>query len=92
MALFALRYRFPDDSARRLEVRPRHRAYLEELAARGTVLAAGPFADDSGALIVYSVAGPDELEAVLADDPYVQADVYGEREIAEWQPFLGALG
>lgn len=90
MALFVLEYRFPADVERRVEVRPRHRAYLEELARDGTVLAAGPFADDSGALIVYSVEDEQALDEILADDPYVQEDVFGTRSVRHWRPFIAS--
>jgi len=93
MTLFALEYRFPEDSRRRLAVRPRHRAYLEELGRRGQVLAAGPFHDDTGALIIYAVDDEQELERLLADDPYVTEDVFGTRSVREWRPFVaGNLG
>jgi uncharacterized protein YciI len=88
MTLFALEYRFSADAERRLAVRPRHRAYLEELARNGIVLAAGPFGDDSGALIVYSAKNEQALERILADDPYVQEDVFGTRSVREWRPFI----
>lgn len=88
MSLFALEYRFPEDSVRRLEVRPRHRAFLEELSRRGHVVAAGPFADDSGALIVYDARDEQELERLLADDPYVTEAVYGSRTVRAWRPFI----
>jgi uncharacterized protein len=93
MTLFALEYRFPEDSQRRLAVRPRHRAYLEELSRRRQVLAAGPFSDDTGALIIYAVDDEEELERLLADDPYVAEDVFGTRSVREWRPFVaGDLG
>ena len=93
MTLFALEYQFPEDSTRRLEVRPRHRAYLQELAARGQVLAAGPFADERGALIVYDVSDAAALDRLLADDPYTIEDVYGARTVREWRPIIaGDLG
>jgi uncharacterized protein YciI len=88
MPLFALQYRFPEDGQRRLAVRPDHRAYLEELQSRGHVVAAGPFDDDSGALIIYAVDDEEQLERLLADDPYVQHDVFGTRSIHEWRPFI----
>jgi len=88
MTLFALEYQFSADVGRRLAVRPRHRAYLEGLARKGIVLAAGPFGDDSGALIVYSVKNAHAFERILADDPYIQEDVFGTRSAREWQPFI----
>ena len=49
MPLFVLEYRFSEAVAERLAVRPRHRAFLEELKSRGKLVAAGPWRDDSGA-------------------------------------------
>jgi uncharacterized protein YciI len=88
MTLFVLEYRFPADSERRLAVRPRHRDYLEQLGREGVVLAAGPFGDDSGALIIYSAEDEPALERILADDPYVQEGVFGTRCVREWRPFI----
>lgn len=90
MALFVLEYRFGDDVERRMAVRPRHRVYLEELARDRVVLAAGPFEDDSGALIVYSVEDEQALERVFAADPYVQEDVFGTRSVRRWNPFIAS--
>jgi len=88
MGLFVLEYTFPSDAERRLAVRPRHRAYLEQLARQGIVLAAGPFGGDTGALIVYSVEDEPTLLRILDEDPYVQEDVFGTRSIRAWQPFI----
>lgn len=56
-------------------------------------MAAGPFADDSGALIIYDVADERELERLLTDDPYVIEDVFGTRSVRRWRPFIaGELG
>ena len=89
MAITVLEYRFSPDNEERLAVRARHRGYLEQLNRTGHVVAAGPFDDDSGALILYSVFGRDELDRLLAEDPYVQADVFGERIVRGWRPFIG---
>jgi uncharacterized protein len=61
------------DEAARLEARPRHRAYLEGLLAEGKLHESGPWADDSGALIVYEAADEAEARALLANDPYSAA-------------------
>lgn len=93
MTLFAIEYRFGEDRDARLAIRPHHRAYLEELRHRGHVVAAGPFEDDGGALIIYRVESSDVLERILAQDPYVREDVFGTRSVHEWQPFIaGDLG
>jgi uncharacterized protein YciI len=85
MALFAVHLRFTD-TERRLQVRPAHREYLTSLRAAGKLVTAGPFADQSGALLVYDVADEAELRDILANDPYTPADVYELAVLSEWQP------
>lgn len=87
MAHFAVQLRFTDTD-RRLQVRPAHREYLTALKAAGKLVAAGPFADQTGALLVYDVADEAELRAILADDPYTPADVYEIVTLQEWQPLF----
>jgi uncharacterized protein len=89
MPLFVLELEFPPERARRLAVRPDHRAYLEQLKTAGKVVAAGPWNDDSGALIVYDAIDEAEVAGVLAEDPYVTEGVSGERTVRCWQPILG---
>lgn len=87
MAHFAVQLRFTDTD-RRLQVRPAHREYLTALKAAGKLVAAGPFADQTGALLVYDVVDEAELRAILADDPYTPADVYEIVTLQEWQPLF----
>jgi uncharacterized protein YciI len=80
--LFVVEFAF-DDDPRRLEARPAHRQQVSALHQAGTVLMAGPFADGSGALLVFEVADGEALDAVLAADPYYRAPgvtVVGRRE------------
>jgi uncharacterized protein YciI len=58
-----------DGDERRLAARPAHRERLARLRAEGTLLMAGPWADDSGALLIFRT---DEsgLREILAADPY----------------------
>ena len=62
--MFAVELEFSGDPAR-LELRPDHRRRLSELHAAGTARMAGPWADESGALLVFDV--PDE--AAVPGDP-----------------------
>ncbi|TCN32097.1 hypothetical protein EV644_1275 [Kribbella orskensis] len=87
MALFALQLTFTDTD-RRLQVRPAHREYLTKLREAGKLLTAGPFADQSGALLIYDVADEAELREILANDPYTPADVYEIASLQEWQPLF----
>ncbi len=68
-----------------MEVRPAHRDYLTELNAAGKLVAAGPFTDQTGALLIYDVADEAEVRDILAKDPYTAADVYEIVTLQEWQ-------
>jgi uncharacterized protein YciI len=89
--LFALIVSFPpENEERRLAVRPRHREYLKELHERGTVVAVGPFADGTGALLVYDAASEADVRKLMAADPYTEADVFDNATLHEWQLLFGA--
>ncbi len=87
MARFVLQLSFKNN-ARRLEVRPAHREYLQTLLDQGRLVTAGPFADDTGALLVYEVADETEVRDILAADPYTAADVYDIDQLRQWNPIL----
>lgn len=90
MALFVVQLRFDlAETDRRMEVRPAHRDYLTALKEAGKLVAAGPFTDQTGALLVYDdVADEAELRDILAKDPYTPANVYEIATLAEWQPLF----
>ncbi len=84
MAKFAAVLTFGDEAAR-LAARPRHRAYLAALLAEGKLHESGPWADDSGALIIYEAADEAEARRLLAEDPYSQTDgVIADVQLREW--------
>lgn len=86
MAQFVVQLRFDlAETDRRMKVRPAHREYLAELKAAGKLVAAGPFTDQTGALLVYDVTDEAELRDILAKDPYTPADVYEIATLNEWQ-------
>lgn len=76
-----------DDSPQRLAARPAHRQRLAELHAAGALVMAGPFADDSGALLVFA-AGRSEVDAIVADDPYYSVDGVRVVGLREWRPVV----
>ena len=51
--MYAVQLAFSDDDTR-LALRPQHRERLAHLAAEGRLLAAGPWSDESGALLVFT--------------------------------------
>lgn len=87
MAIFAVQLRFTDND-RRMQVRPAHREYLTSLHAAGKLVTAGPWADDTGALLIYDVADETELHDVIAADPYTPAKVCEIAASTEWTPLF----
>lgn len=74
----------------RLAARPAHREALGRLHAEGKLFAAGPWADDQGALLVFTVGRADEIEAILEADPYYRRTPGVEvRGVREWAPVVG---
>ena len=84
MPLFAVNITFTDNVERRLEVRPTHREYLKELLAQGKLHESGPYADDSGALLIYDAADIAEVQELLANDPYAPNGIVESVMINEW--------
>jgi uncharacterized protein len=83
--MYAVQLAFSDDTAR-LGLRPGHRETLAGLAADGRLLAAGPWSDDSGALLVFLVDSREELDRVLGADPYYSAAGVTVTSVQEWNP------
>jgi uncharacterized protein len=81
--MFALQLTFSDDPAR-LDHRPAHRERLAALAAEGRLLAAGPWSDESGALLVFLVADRAEVDEIIAADPYYTTPGVEVAGVHEW--------
>jgi uncharacterized protein len=75
----------PGDNTR-LELRPAHRERLATLVSRDLLLAAGPWSDDSGALLIFRVDSREELDAIFAEDPYYSAPGVTFASIEQWNP------
>jgi hypothetical protein len=78
------------DKAKIAEIRPLHRQYLTTLQERGQLAAAGPFTDDSGALIVYEAGTREEAEALLKADPFNKNGIFVSYQIRPWKPVFFA--
>jgi uncharacterized protein YciI len=66
------------------DVRPAHREYLASLKAQGKLVAAGPFIDDSGALIIYEAEDEEEVIAIIEHDPLHEVGVFATYLIRPW--------
>lgn len=84
--MWLVELRFSGDGAQRLAARPAHRARLAELHQQGAVVLAGPFADESGSMVVLDVANRAAAERVLTDDPYYATLGVEVVSLREWRP------
>jgi len=88
-AIAIVRYRRPLDEV--VAHQDPHRAYLRELKARGTLLAAGPQDPRYGGIFLLRI--PDEqpqaaLDAIRDGDPFYQQGV-AQYELLPWKPVIG---
>jgi uncharacterized protein YciI len=88
--MFVVELMFGINRDERLSVRPAHREYLAELAVAGKLVVAGPWANDTGAMLILDVADRAELDQILDADPYTPAKVIAEVRIREWSPITGS--
>ena len=63
------------DRAKVKSLHPMHREYLRQFLENGQLRAAGPFAEDAGALWVLDAETPEAAEEIVKGDPYVAAGV-----------------
>ena len=66
---------------------PAHRTYLRSFLENGQLRAAGPFADDAGALWVVDADTAEAAEEIVKGDPLVDAGIITSweiRPIAYW--------
>jgi uncharacterized protein len=76
-----------DDHPARLEARPAHRARLAKLHERGALVMAGPWEDDSGALLVFTTT-KEELDRVMSEDPYYTTEGVRVVALREWRTIV----
>jgi uncharacterized protein len=83
--IFAAVIEYIQDTAKIAEIRPAHRVYLGELLAAGKLVAAGPFLDDFGALIVYEADTAAAVESLITADPFHAAGVFVRWTVRPWK-------
>jgi len=81
-------YTVPLDEVDKL--RDAHIAFLDEKQAAGIVVEAGRQDPPNGGVVILDVASEKEAFAVMADDPYVKANV-GEYRAVGFNPTRGPL-
>jgi len=77
----------------RMDTRPDHVAYLEDLRAKGTLKLAGPFLDvdgkPNGSFVVVEADDMDDARAILARDPYARAGLFQTTDLRAWNWTFG---
>ena len=85
---YVLSYTSADDVAETAPVYfAAHRARWAEFQANGTLLLIGPYADQSGALAVFTTR--EAAEEFARSDPFVLHGVVREWSVREWLEALG---
>jgi uncharacterized protein YciI len=79
------------DAPARLAARPAHRDRLRALHEQGELLLAGPWEDDSGALLIFTV-DPARLDRIMVEDPYFTTAGVTVVSLRQWCPILGPGG
>jgi uncharacterized protein YciI len=90
MALFILTYGYNETDLRAAR-RDDHVAYLTKLKADGALVAAGPYDDKTGGVILLLADDTAAAEALVAADPYTQLDVTKDRWLREWLVTVGSV-
>lgn len=89
MSTYALHYTYDDRADERAALRPAHLAHFRALAAQGRCPALSRYTDDlqPGALIILDVESREDVEAIVAGDPYVIAGLVPAHKIRAWPAF-----
>jgi uncharacterized protein len=77
---------YVEDPAEVAAVRPKHREYIAKLSAEGKIVGAGPLADGTGGLFIYSVRDEEEARKLADEDPYSTMGVLTTAVLSVWKP------
>lgn len=82
---FAAFVEYTNEPERLTQLRPLHRAYLQDLLQQGRLVIAGPFSDGTGALFVYEVPNEGEAAKLSENDPYAKASLFKSVVMKPWK-------
>jgi uncharacterized protein YciI len=69
-----------------------HAAFMDDLVEDGFVVLGGPVGDGVAVLLVIQAKGPDEVEARLAEDPWMSMNVLRIDTVEPWEILLDGRG
>jgi uncharacterized protein YciI len=90
VALFLLTYGY-NDTDLRAQRRDDHLAHLNKLHEDGSLVAAGPYEDGTGGAILLKADDQPAAEALVAADPFTQANVTKDRYLRPWKVTVGGV-
>ena len=85
--IFAATIEYSQDKEKVKALHPAHRDYLRIFLENGQLRAAGPFAEDAGALWILDAEDAEAAQKIVQEDPYVAAGVivsWKVRPLAYW--------
>jgi uncharacterized protein len=95
--LFAVmrRYGPPYVPGRPLEEQPdweAHRTFMNRLEANGIVRLGGPLEEREDVLLILRARNKNEIERLLADDPWTKSRILSTVRISRWELRVGEVG
>ena len=92
MKTYAVVFTFvPNAIERRKPYREAHLKHFNKLKEAGKIIMAGPWADAyDGGLILFRAESQMEVEKIIQEDPYYQANLWPEIHIREWNVILSS--
>lgn len=92
MKTYAVVFTFvPNAMERRKPYREAHLKHFNKLKDAGNIIMAGPWADAyDGGLILFRAESQMEVEKIIQEDPYYQANLWPEIHIREWNVILSS--
>jgi uncharacterized protein YciI len=88
MSIFAVTYTYGAPEDQLATLRADHRDYLAHLPE---LLVSGPASGGREALLVFRADTREQVESLVAADPFVSAGFVAEHVVREWNPILGPL-
>jgi uncharacterized protein YciI len=65
-----------------------HAEFMDRLFENGTVILGGPFTDGSGSLVIVEAEQENDVETIVASDPFVVHNIFSLSGLKQWQLFL----
>jgi uncharacterized protein YciI len=68
-----------------------HERFIDDLVHRGAVVMGGPYADYTGSMVLLEGMSVEEVDRIVAADPFVQNGVFVLDDLREWVVYVDEL-